>query len=137
MQAALFGGFFFPPPATRARIFTGFGGARAWRAPNTGEALIVERMPRHGVFGDVLVQHGLRPVGDGVELDPVHRRAVGFHSFDAKIIRPGERHFAGADQLSGEAMAAAPERLLLDAPKHLHWLRVPRPVRVRAGRADT
>ncbi len=46
---------------------------------------------------------------DGIEgFDPVHRRAVAFHALEAKVIGPGERHLAGAEQLRGEAVTAPP-----------------------------
>ena len=40
--------------------------------------------------------------------DPIYRRAFAFHAFDAKIIGPGQRHLAGAEQLRGQAVAAPP-----------------------------
>src|SRR5471030_29581 len=73
MDAALFPGVFFPPPAPRPFAFFRANGACARLTSDTGIPARVERMHRHIVFADVFLHLLRTPIGQWVDLDSAVR----------------------------------------------------------------
>src|SRR5258708_5225437 len=76
VNAALLVGVLFPPPAAGALALSGFDGARARIAANTGIAAPVEWMARDVVPADVVVHLLWGPIGERADL---YRRRVRIH----------------------------------------------------------
>src|SRR5574343_1135838 len=68
VQTAFLGGFVLPPPAAGAELLAQADGARAGRAADAGEELVVQRVVVHLVVGDVVPHIAPGPVGQRVEL---------------------------------------------------------------------
>ena len=58
VEAALFLGCFFPPPASGSLVFSGVGGSGAGSAADRFEALVMQRVVGHAVGHDVLPDLG-------------------------------------------------------------------------------